>query len=92
MNFWKNEKKYKLYDLKYEKLIGDQENQTKYLIKHLGLKWESECLSPHKNEREIYTASVNQVRNKVYKGSSRAWQKYKPFIDDRFNVLISASD
>ena len=51
----------------YEKLTVDQENETRKLIKYLGLKWEMACLSPHKNKRSVRTASQQQVRQKIYK-------------------------
>ena len=66
MKFWQSEYSDKIYNLNYESLITDQENQTRKLIKHLGLNWEEDCLSPHKNKRSVRTASQQQVRRTVY--------------------------
>jgi len=53
----------------------------------LGLNWEKKCLFPEKNNRNISTASNVQVREKIYKGSSEQWKKFKPFLEDTFNNL-----
>ena len=64
--------------------------QTKKLINHLELNWEEACLSPQKNKRSVRTASQQQVRRKVYKGSSEAWRKYEPFLNGAFDSLHSS--
>jgi hypothetical protein len=53
----------------------------------LGLKWEDACLAPQNNKRSVRTASQQQVRQKVYKGSSQAWRKYEPFLGGAFDEL-----
>ena len=89
MNFWQAEYRDQIYNLSYESLTTDQTNQTRKLIDHLGLTWEEGCLSPHKNKRSIRTASQQQVRQKVYKGSSDAWRKYEPYLNGAFDKLPS---
>ena len=56
--------------LNYETLTTNQEIETRQLIEHLNLNWEDACLSPHLNKRSVRTASEQQVRQKVYQGSS----------------------
>ena len=74
----------------FQKWFKDaQEKETRKLIKHLGLDWEDACISPHKNKRSVRTASQQQVRQKVYQGSSKVWQKYEPFLNGAFDSLIS---
>jgi tetratricopeptide (TPR) repeat protein len=89
MKFWQSEYSGKIYNLSYESLTTDQENQTRKLIKNLGLNWEVDCLSPHKNRRSVRTASQQQVRQTVYQQSSEAWRKYEPYLDGTFNSLPS---
>ena len=50
----------------------------------MGLNWEDACLFPHKNRRTVKTASQQQIRDKIYRGSSVEWKKYKHLLD-RFN-------
>ncbi len=89
MHLWHSQYGDRIYNLNYEKLTTDQENQTRKLINYLGLNWEEACLSPQKNKRIVRTASQRQVRQKVYKGSSKAWRKYEPFLNGAFDSLKS---
>ena len=74
----------KIYRLDYELLTTQQEIQTKALINWLNLPWEDACLYPEKNARIVDTVSQQQVREKIYKGSSLGWQS---FADDiRSNI------
>ena len=70
-----------------QKLINHKYDGTIKLINHLDLKWEEACFSPHQNKRSISAASQQYVRKKVYKGSSKAWLKYKPFLSGAFDEL-----
>ena len=81
MEFWNKTLKNKIYEVDYEALTINQENEIQKLIKYLELNWEESCLSPEKNERNISTASNIQIRSKIFKGSSQKWKKYKPFLD-----------
>ena len=76
--------------LNYENVTADQKTQTRNLNKYLGLSWEEACLSPDKNKRSVRTASQQQVRKKIYKGSSNAWRKYEPYLNGIFNNLPSS--
>ena len=89
MQFWQSEYGHRIYSLDYEKLTQDQEQETKQLIKYLGLTWENRCLSPQENKRSVMTASQQQVRKRVYKGSSKAWRKYKSYLIGAFDDLPS---
>ena len=89
MEFWQSEYSGRIYNLNYEHLTADQENQTRKLIKNIGLNWEEACLLPHENKRSVRTASSQQIRQKVYQGSSEAWRKYEPFLNGAFDGLPS---
>ena len=87
MHFWSQSYSDRIYNLDYDKLTEDQEPETRRLIEYLGLNWEEACLAPQNNKRSVKTASQQQVRKKVYKGSSQAWRKYEPFLDGVFDEL-----
>ena len=87
MHFWSQSYSDRIYNLDYDKLTEDQEPETRRLIECLGLNWEDACLAPQNNKRSVRTASQQQVRQKVYKGSSQAWRKYEPFLDGVFDEL-----
>ena len=90
MEFWQSEYSDRIYNLNYEKLTTDQEGETRELIDILGLDWNKACLSPHKNKRRVRTASIQQVRKKVYQGSSEVWREYEPYLGRAFNNLPSS--
>jgi tetratricopeptide (TPR) repeat protein len=87
MHFWSQTYDDRIYNLDYDKLTEDQEPETRRLIEYLGLNWEDACLSPQNNKRSVKTASQQQVRKKVYKGSSQAWRKYESFLNGVFDEL-----
>ena len=87
MGFWYQMYGDRIYQCDYDQLTVNQEAETRNLIVQLGLNWEDGCLSPHKNKRSIKTASQQQVRQKVYTGSSNEWRKYEPYLDGAFDVL-----
>ena len=87
MKFWNYKLKNKIYKVNYEALTIHHEDEIKKLITYLGLSWEESCLSPEKNKRSVSTASNIQIRNKIFKGSSQKWKKYKPFLDGVLDSL-----
>ncbi len=89
MQFWSERYGEKIYTLDYEKLVTNQESETRKLIDYLGLGWDERCLEPEKNERSVRTASQEQVRKKVYSGSQQQWRKFEPFMNGAFDTLGS---
>ena len=87
MDFWDQQYSERIYHLDYDELTDDQEQETRKLIQHLGLDWEDSCLSPQENKRNVKTTSQQQVRQKIYQGSSQAWRKFEPFINGVFDSL-----
>ena len=75
----------KIYNLHYESLIKNQYDETSNLLKYCDLEWENHCLDFHKTKRLVKTASVSQVRKKIYTSSSEAWRNYEnelqPLLD-----------
>jgi len=65
------------YEIQYEELVNDNENQTRALLDYCGLEWDEACLNSHKTERNVRTASITQVRQPIYKSSVDRWRKYE---------------
>ena len=87
MVFWKERYSDRIYDLHYESLTENQEQETRKLLDYCGLKWEERCLDFHKTKREVKTVSAIQVRKKMYKGSSEVWKRYKKHLTPLINGL-----
>ena len=80
MDFWHKLYPNKIYDLSYETLTTNQEDETRKLINYCNLEWDEKCLSFYENNRAVKTPSSPQVRNKMYQGSSDAWKQYEEFL------------
>ena len=75
------------YEVQYEDLVADNENQARALIKYCGLEWDDACLESHKTERSIRTASVTQVRQPIYNTSVERWRKYEKHLGPLLEAL-----
>ena len=87
MGFWDQLYGDQIYHLDYDRLTDEQEPETRKLIEHLELGWEDACLSPQENKRSVGTALQQQVREKVYTGSSQVWRKFEPYLNEAFKAL-----
>lgn len=89
MKFWVSALPGRIYELNYEVLTTNQNEETKKLINYLELSWEDNCLRPEDNQRGVSTASNIQVRQKIYQHSSQNWRHYQPFLHGAFDHLIA---
>nr|WP_321461494.1 sulfotransferase [uncultured Cohaesibacter sp.] len=87
MQFWYEKFGNRIYNLNYDRLVSNQEEETRKLADYVGLDWQDAMLAPHKNKRIVKTASINQVRKAVYKGSSDKWRAFAPFLETYFSKL-----
>ena len=87
MDFWHQLFPGKIYDMCYEDLTINQEEETRKLLQYCELDWDENCLSFHKNKRTVKTLSSLQVREKMYQGSSEAWKKYKAHLKPLIKAL-----
>ena len=85
MEHWKTVLPDFIYDISYEDLVANQEEQSKALLAFLDLDWDPACLQFHKTARSVSTASFAQVRKPIYNDSVKLWKRYgkkiKPLLD-----------
>lgn len=67
-------------EVPYAELTADQELWTRRILEFLGLPWEAGCLEFHRTVRPVNTASVWQVRQKIYRSSVERWRNYEKFL------------
>ncbi|MBL8267667.1 MAG: sulfotransferase [Steroidobacter sp.] len=60
----------------YERLVADQEAQSRALVAHCGLAWDDACLDFQSAERTVLTPSRWQVRQAIYNVSVGRWRNY----------------
>ena len=87
MKFWKKIFPNYIYDLVYEKLINNPEEEIKNLINFCDLNWDDKCLNFYKTKRSIKTLSVAEARKPIYKSSLSSSLNYEPFLKDSFDKL-----
>jgi len=87
MDFWHQLFPGKIYDMCYEDLTTNQEEETRKLLQYCELDWDENCLSFHQNKRAVATASALQVRKKMYQGSSEAWKKHEAYLKPLIKAL-----
>ena len=87
MDFWNKLLKNTIYHAKYEKIITDQEIETRKIINFCDLSWEDNCLSFHKNKTPIKTMSTAQAREPIYRSSLNSYEKFSPFLETLNKII-----
>ena len=66
----------RIYNLVYERLVADQEGESRKLLEHVGLPWENQVLAFQENTRAVATASMQQVRQGLTSARVDRWRRY----------------
>ncbi|MGZ3253343.1 MAG: sulfotransferase, partial [Burkholderiaceae bacterium] len=74
-------------DVDYEAVVDNLEVEAKRLIDFIGLPWDDACLSFHKTRRVVRTASLNQVRQPIYKTSKGRWRAHAEHLEPLLAAL-----
>lgn len=69
-----------IFDLDYDALVREPRPVIERLTQFCGLEWEEACLSFQQATRAVKTASVWQVRERLYQRSSGRWRNYAAHI------------
>ena len=87
MDHWHSLYPGEIYDIQYENIVNNQEDESRALIQYCGLDWEDSCLRFYENKRSVNTASSEQVRQPIYKGAMYAWKNYESEIGALKDIL-----
>ena len=87
MKFWKKNFSDNIYDLNYENLVTNSEEEIKNLIKFCELNWDPNCLKHYENKRLIKTVSFNQARKPIYKSAVKSSNIYEKYLDKLVKTL-----
>jgi hypothetical protein len=74
-------------EIEYEAVVDDLETEARKMIAFLGLPWDDACLNFHENRRVVRTASVNQVRQPIYRTSKGRWHAYAQYLGPLLKTL-----
>ncbi len=87
MTQYKNRFRSKIYDLNYDSLVSNPNQEIKSLINWLGWEWDDSFLTPHLNLRSVSTASNVQVRSPINSNSIGGWKNYKDLLKPAIEIL-----
>ena len=87
MQHWRQVLPAPIFDLSYEQMVQDQEGTTRKLLDFVGVEWDERVIDFHKTERAVKTASVTQVRQKIYATSQKKWKRYEAHLGDLLEHL-----
>jgi Flp pilus assembly protein TadD len=73
--------------VQYEDVVADLESQVRRMLEFCGLPWEDACLSFHESDRDIATASSEQVRAPIYTTAVGFWKNYEAHLDELKEIL-----
>ena len=71
-----------MYELQFEKLVNNPEEESKKLMKFCELPWDKKCLEFYKRKDLISKTTSNvQIRQAIYKHSLDKYLPYKKFLE-----------
>ena len=76
MDHWDKVLPNKILRVNNEDVIDDLEGQVSRILEFLEVPFEEECISFHKTDRSVRTASSEQVRKPVNKDGMGRWKPY----------------
>lgn len=76
-----------MLDVQYEDVVADIETQARRIVAFCGLPWDDRCLSFYETKRVVRTASVSQVRQKIYSRAAGRWRRYEKHLGPLIEAL-----
>jgi tetratricopeptide (TPR) repeat protein len=90
MEHWNRILPGRIYDIQYESLVADSEQQIRKLLNFCELSFDPACLSFHESKRAVQTASFAQVRKPIYSSSVNRWKRYEKHLQPLLSELGGA--
>jgi tetratricopeptide (TPR) repeat protein len=74
-------------EVDYEAVVDDVEREARRMLDFLALPWDEEVLRFHETKRPVRTASVNQVRQPIYRTSTGRWRRHAAYLQPLLTAL-----
>ncbi len=87
MNHWESVLPNKILRVQYEDVVADLDKQVRLILDYCGLPFEQACIDFHKNERDVRTASSEQVRQPINTKGLAQWENFEPYLDELKSAL-----
>jgi len=92
MQHWHQVLPGRIYDIRYESLVNEQEGESRKLLDWCKLPWDDACLDFHRSRAQVRTASIAQVRRPIYRQSVRLWENYRDLLKPLAEILSGERD
>jgi tetratricopeptide (TPR) repeat protein len=80
MQHWDEVLPGKVLRVQHEEVVEDLEGSVRRLLQFCGLQFEPACLEFWKTERNVRTASSEQVRRPIFKEGLDQWRNFEPWL------------
>jgi len=87
MAHWHNVLPGRIYNVHYEQLVTETENEIHKLLAFCDLNFHEACLAFHTTKRPVKTPSATQVRQPVYTASVGRWKRYETGLSRLREIL-----
>ncbi|MFQ5764085.1 MAG: sulfotransferase, partial [Rhodospirillales bacterium] len=87
IDHWRRVLPGRILDVRYEDLVAGPEAGIRALLDFCGLGWEEACLRFHEAERQVRTASAQQVRRPIYRTAVERWRRYEKHLGPLIEAL-----
>lgn len=77
---WNKTIELSILEVEYQALVENPEAVARGVIEFCGLEWQPDCLEYYKNRSSVFTASLMQVREPVYKSAIGKWKNYEKHL------------
>jgi hypothetical protein len=90
MERWKTLLGPSLMTVSYERLVRNQEEESRRLLAHCGLAWDERVLNFQNLKAPVSTASTAQVREPIHDRSVGLWRRYETQLETLRHRLAAA--
>lgn len=77
MQFWNTYLPNQILNISYEELVDQPQDIMQRVFSFIDLPYDINVLNIQNNKRSVTTASDLQIRDQIYKGSSKSWMVYE---------------
>jgi tetratricopeptide (TPR) repeat protein len=87
MQHWDDVLPGRVLRMQHEEVVEDLEGSVRRLLEFCGLPFEAACLEFWKTERNVRTASSEQVRRPIFKEGLDQWRHFEPWLKPLQEIL-----
>jgi tetratricopeptide (TPR) repeat protein len=80
MAHWERVLPGRILRVQHEEVVADLEGNVRRILEFCGLAFEPACVEFHRTERQVHSASSEQVRRPIYKEGLDQWRHFEPWL------------